>query len=236
MKRLILTLLVAVVCCVGAMATVVIVDGTNVRFRLGPSTDYAILTNSKGQPIYPKKGASLTYIATEGNFYKVNYNGQDVYISRDFCHLSETSSQQYSSSAAASSSKYSSSGGLTPFEKKLVGKHMLSLQWISWDYFGSCQITKEGDNNYRCVGEQLSRENQGDFVRIDGYLSVESEKHLVFNGKIVMKIYHINGGNECVREGTFNFVATGKRKYWRMQEMDNPCDQACDYVDIYFKR
>ena len=37
-------------------------------------------------------------------------------------------------------------------------------------------------------------------------------------------------------KGTFNFVATGNRKYWRMQEMENPVDECVDYIDIYFKR
>jgi hypothetical protein len=31
------------------------------------------------------------------------------------------------------------------------------------------------------------------------------------------------------------FKITGKRKYWRMQQFDNPCDEAADYVDIYFR-
>jgi hypothetical protein len=38
-----------------------------------------------------------------------------------------------------------------------------------------------------------------------------------------------------MRQGDFTFKVTGKRKYWRMQEMDNPCDEATDYVDIYYK-
>jgi hypothetical protein len=38
-----------------------------------------------------------------------------------------------------------------------------------------------------------------------------------------------------MRSGTFHFKATGKRRYWRMQEMDNPCDSVTDYVDVYFR-
>ena len=26
-------------------------------------------------------------------------------------------------------------------EKQVIGKHMLSLQWISWEKFGTCEIT-----------------------------------------------------------------------------------------------
>ena len=35
--------------------------------------------------------------------------------------------------------------GLTALERKVVGRHMLSLQWISWDYFGSVEIKKQAD-------------------------------------------------------------------------------------------
>jgi hypothetical protein len=60
-------------------------------------------------------------------------------------------------------------------------------------------------------------------------------RQFVFEGTITTTISHINGGKPCVRQGDFTFKITGKRKYWRMQEMDNPCDEATDYVDIYFR-
>ena len=31
------------------------------------------------------------------------------------------------------------------------------------------------------------------------------------------------------------FKTKAGRKYWRMQEMDNPCEAVTDYVDIYFR-
>ncbi|MBR5687135.1 MAG: hypothetical protein IKX36_04170 [Prevotella sp.] len=120
-------------------------------------------------------------------------------------------------------------------EQMVIGKHMLSLQWISWDYYGTCNITKQPDGTLRCKGEQLSREND-DYLRIDGEISIVDAKHLVFTGTIATKIYHINNGQECLREGTFDFESTQNRKYWRLQQMENPCDMCADYVDIYFKR
>ena len=113
-------------------------------------------------------------------------------------------------------------------EQKLLGHHLLSLQWISWEYFGACDITKDEDGTLRCVGEQLSREND-DYLRLNGTISIVDATHFVFTGTI-------NGGEECLREGTFDFKATGKRRYWRLQQMTNPCDECTDYVDIYFKR
>jgi hypothetical protein len=50
-----------------------------------------------------------------------------------------------------------------------------------------------------------------------------------------MQISHINNGEPCERTGEMTFAITGKRKYWRMQEMKSPCDVTTDYVDIYFR-
>jgi len=127
-----------------------------------------------------------------------------------------------------------SNQSLTPLEKKVVGKHLLSLQWISWDYFGTCEISKIENGRYRCVGSQLSKENS-DYLKLDGYISIVNENHLKFTGVIKTKVYHLNNGNEYVREGTFDFKATDGRKYWREQEMAGP-DGCTDYIDIFFQK
>lgn len=128
---------------------------------------------------------------------------------------------------------------LTPLERKVVGKHLLSLQWISWDYYGTCNITKQKDGTLLCKGEQLSRGDDshiGDYLKIDGTIRIVSALELEFTGTIRTKIYHINNGDEVVREGTFTFLSTQGRKYWRLQQMENPVDECVDYVDIYFKK
>ena len=129
--------------------------------------------------------------------------------------------------------RVSNKSNLSPLERKVVGKHMLSLQWISWDYFGSVDIKKQTDGTLTCVGRQDSREND-DYVALDGTIEIVDAKHLKFTGDIKIKIYHINGGKEYVRSGTYDFVAKEKRKYWRLQQMENQ-DSCVDYVDIYFK-
>lgn len=118
--------------------------------------------------------------------------------------------------------------------KMLLGKHLLSLQWISWDYFGTATVTNKG-GVYYLKGRQKSRK-VSDFVEIDGVITEVNARNFKFDGKITMQISHINNGEPCVREGEMTFAVTGKRKYWRLQEMDNPCDEATDYVDIYFRR
>ena len=115
----------------------------------------------------------------------------------------------------------------------LLGRHRLSLQWISWDYFGTATVTERRGVLF-LKGEQKGR-GSSDLVRVDGRITSVDARQFTFDGKIVMQISHINGGEPCEREGEMTFKITGKRKYWRMQEMDNPCDEATDYVDIYFK-
>jgi hypothetical protein len=67
-----------------------------------------------------------------------------------------------------------------------------------------------------------------------GILTVLNPLHLQFNGQIITCVEHINNGKPVMREGTYNFTVAGQRRYWRMQEMNNPKDGYCDYVDIYF--
>jgi hypothetical protein len=117
--------------------------------------------------------------------------------------------------------------------KRLLGKHLFSLQWISWDHFGSATVTNTR-GAYRLKGEQKGRGNS-DFVRIDGNVTRIDTKEFLFSGTIITQVSHINGGEPCIREGDFTFRITGTRKYWRLQEMENPCDEVTDYVDIFFR-
>ena len=123
----------------------------------------------------------------------------------------------------------------TQFARMLLGRHKLSLQWVSWNYFGVATVTNRR-GVYSIKGEQRgSGRDAGNYVTIDGRVTTISSDHFRFDGKIVTRVSHINGGAPCVREGEYTFKITGKRRYWRLQEMDSPCDTATDYVDIYFR-
>jgi outer membrane murein-binding lipoprotein Lpp len=115
-----------------------------------------------------------------------------------------------------------------------TGTHNLTLQWISWDDPGTVEITDMGDGTYKVVGEQRSKEN-ADYLTIEGTLQPVSERELRFNGTISSFVSYLNNGVVCVREGEQTFKATGKRKYWRLQNMTN-CEgnRVTDYIDIYF--
>jgi hypothetical protein len=115
----------------------------------------------------------------------------------------------------------------------LIGRHRLSLQWISWDYFGTATVTNK-QGVYSIKGQQKGRGNS-DLLTIEGIVVSINAKEFTFEGKITTTVSHINSGKRCVRQGDFTFKITGQRKYWRMQEIDNPCDEAADYVDIYFR-
>lgn len=121
-----------------------------------------------------------------------------------------------------------------PAKAKLLGAHKLSLQWISWDYFGTATAV-EKDGLITIKGEQRAKTGS-DSVLLDGVVTEIDKNSFTFNGSIVTKVSFINGGQACVRQGNFTFRATGSRKYWRLKEMDSPCGPETDYVDIYFRK
>ena len=119
------------------------------------------------------------------------------------------------------------------FVKNILGKHMCSLQWISWKDFGTVIISQDSDRTVHVKGGQKSKTNS-DYLEIDGTLTVINPLHLKFSGEIITCVDYINSCKPVKRKGTYNFTVAGQRRYWRMQEMTNPDDGCCDYVDIYF--
>jgi hypothetical protein len=116
-----------------------------------------------------------------------------------------------------------------------LGEHMLSLQWISWEKMGKIKIANADNEGWHIAqGLQNSDENQ-DYLKVDGKIKQISPSELLFDGVIESRVSFVNSGEPCLRTGTFHFKATGKRKYWRLQEMEN-CEgnMVTDYVDIYF--
>lgn len=118
-------------------------------------------------------------------------------------------------------------------KQMLLGKHRFSLQWISWDYFGSATVT-ETNGTLLITGEQRGRGNT-DYVKMDGLITRVDAKAFTFKGTITIQVSTNNNGEVCKRDGELNFRITGNRRYWRLQEMDNPCEAIVDYVDIYFR-
>jgi serine/threonine protein kinase len=120
---------------------------------------------------------------------------------------------------------------------KLIGRHKLSLQWISWTYFGYVDFVKTDLNTYSISGYQDGNKSKGEcdgcYLKINGVIKKITDKELQFNGRIESSVNHIQNGLPCIKEGTYTFKSTQGRRYWRLQEMDG-CEGVTDYVDIYF--
>jgi len=62
-------------------------------------------------------------------------------------------------------------------------------------------------------------------------LSIDSTS-FTFRGQISI-LDTPDRGRNCLRDGTYEFRVTQRRRYWRLQQME-VCDGLTDYVDIYF--
>jgi ribosomal protein L27 len=121
---------------------------------------------------------------------------------------------------------------------KLVGEHALTVQWIGWGDLSQAGklVVKDRGKTLWVEGEQIGRgENEGDYLKMSGKIVSASKDGFVFEGDILIRVHHNANGEECKRSGTFTFKTKGTRKYWRLQEMDSPCDTVTDYVDVYFR-
>jgi hypothetical protein len=119
-----------------------------------------------------------------------------------------------------------------------TGKHKLSLQWISWDYFGYVDFVKKGDNIYAISGFQDGRKSHGEcnncYLKIKGFVRKISEKEFIFDGRIESSVESNQNGEPCIKEGRFKFKSAQGKTYWRLQDMDG-CDGEANYVDIYYR-
>lgn len=120
---------------------------------------------------------------------------------------------------------------------ELAGRHNLTLQWISWEERGSIVFSSIGKDKYKVEGYQDGKKSKNKctscYLKIEGIIEKISIENLKFTGKIESSVNFIDSGKPCIKEGTFNFVAKGNRKYWRCQDMEG-CDGVTDYIDIYF--
>jgi hypothetical protein len=92
------------------------------------------------------------------------------------------------------------------------------------------------ESSWRLLAQRRAERPGSHGLREDRWVITSIDaKEFRFSGEIITQVSHINGGRPCSRDGEFTFKITGKRKYWRMQQMDNPCDPVTDYVDIYFR-
>jgi hypothetical protein len=106
----------------------------------------------------------------------------------------------------------------------------ISLQWISWDYRGRVRVSETG-GRVHLSGAQSARSGAGR-LELDGDVVEIGASSFTFRGRIAI-VDTPDPGRNCLRDGTYEFRITGRRHYWRLQQMEQ-CDGLTDYVDIYF--
>ena len=115
-----------------------------------------------------------------------------------------------------------------------TGLHSFTIQWITFNKSnpGKVYIKEISEDEYSIEGEQRDSKSK-EYVTIKGTF-LNPGSILKFNGKIVSKINSINGGQSCELNGLSIFKASGKRQYWRLQQMLNCDGETTDYIDIFF--
>lgn len=124
--------------------------------------------------------------------------------------------------------------------EQLLGAHALTLQWVSYEWEEKQRKDKPGKATVTEKDGLLTLEGEhsgakGGLLRVDGAIERVDAKSFILVGRVETRMGFVNDGQPCVREGRFTFRMTGKRRYWRLQQMDNPCSDVTDYVDVYLR-
>lgn len=65
----------------------VVIDGSELRLRLGPSTSADTFKWGDGSNRHPKVGERFLYLGEEGDFYLIDFHGTALWVSKKFTHL-----------------------------------------------------------------------------------------------------------------------------------------------------
>lgn len=71
----------------GEGETYVVIDGSQLRLRLGPSTSAETFKWGDGTNRHPKVGERFLYLDQEGDFYQIDFHGHALWVSKKFTHL-----------------------------------------------------------------------------------------------------------------------------------------------------
>lgn len=115
--------------------------------------------------------------------------------------------------------------------RRLQANSGMTLQWIGFQTQRRGHVrVRTNDGLITLTGSHRLPGSPGE-VTLDGYVASIDQRAFTFVGRVVIRDTP-DIGRECVRDGRMTFRITGKRRYWRMQEMEK-CDGLTDYVDIY---
>ncbi|MGE8659011.1 MAG: hypothetical protein ACN6O8_19885 [Achromobacter sp.] len=112
--------------------------------------------------------------------------------------------------------------------ERLLHNSGISVQWLWTDARGKLNAFDDNDV-VRLEGGHATDKGS---VSIKGQVLSISADRFTFRGTILI-LDAPDKGRRCERTGDYEFRATGKRKYWRLQQME-ACGGLTDYVDIYY--
>lgn len=117
------------------------------------------------------------------------------------------------------------------FEASLIGEHKFGVQFI-WDGYGTATISKNEQGELVIKGEQYSTTKE-EYVLLEGVITVMDERNLKIKGRL--KLFTEGCCGLLDREIDYTFRKTGSRKYWRLKERNELCDQytCAYYLDIF---
>ena len=108
----------------------------------------------------------------------------------------------------------------------------ITLQWLSFETAQRGHVVAQMNGGLLHLNGSQSGRGGAGRVTLDGDVLQINSRSFSFRGRIVITDAP-NRGRNCVRDGTYEFRATGTRRYWRLQDFE-ACDGLADYVDIYY--
>jgi len=112
--------------------------------------------------------------------------------------------------------------------ERLLNNSGVTLQWL-WSAKRGKMNAIDDNDVVRLEGTQANHEGT---LKVKGEVVSIGRDSFVLRGTILI-LDAPDKGRRCERTGDYEFKATGKRKYWRMQQME-ACGGLTDYVDIYY--
>ncbi|MFC4273919.1 hypothetical protein [Achromobacter aloeverae] len=112
--------------------------------------------------------------------------------------------------------------------ERLMNNSGITVQWLWHADRGHLTATDVND----VVSLEGTQSNYEGTLKIKGDVVAISADRFRFRGTILI-VDAPDKGRNCERTGDFDFRISGKRKYWRLQQMEF-CDNLTDYVDVYF--
>jgi len=112
--------------------------------------------------------------------------------------------------------------------ERLMHNSGITVQWLWHASRGHLKATDTNDV-VRLEGTQSNYEGT---LKMKGEVVAISADRFRFRGTILL-VDAPDKGKTCERTGDFDFKISGKRKYWRLQQMEF-CNGLTDYVDVYF--